>query len=69
MYLCLQVQQPPLDVLVFWLSGVQGGVGSSGFNCHYLRSWFPIGALRATMSGLATTETLPFSHVSSTIVG
>ena len=69
MFLHPQARQPLLDVLVFWLGGVRGGIGSSGFNCCYMRSQFPIGTLGATMPSLATTEALSFSHISGTIVG
>ena len=68
MYLHLQVQQPLLDVLVFWLNGVQGRLRGSGFDCRYMHSQFSIRALRTTVSSLATTETLSFPHISSTIV-
>ena len=68
MFLHPQARQPPLDVLVFWLSGVRGGIGSSGFDRRYMRSRFPIRTLGATMPSLATTEASSFSHVSGTII-
>ena len=69
MFLCLWAQQPPLDILVFWLDGVWVGLRGSRFNCCYMRSHLPIRTLGAMVSSFTTTKALSFSHISSMIVG